>query len=881
MKKIKEVLSNKEGNHILPFLWMHGEDEETTRHYLQQISSTGIKATCIESRPHPDFLGAKWWEDVDIILDESKKLGMSVWILDDEHFPTGYAAGKIKNEYPHLQKVYLKMQQLDFVGPKKRAGILLDWMLYNGKPNIMSVGVEKDVSEETDSDVELKFRSKIKKVIAAKKLDYEQIDETSLVDVTSYIKDSVLYWDVPEGAWSFFCFIETQDGGEIATEGYLNPLVPEATDVLINTVYESHYRKYREEFGNTIKGFFSDEPRFGNIKGPEASIGRIDMPLPWCNDLLELLSDSFGEDCSKYLPLLFRGDSRIAYKIRFQYMELVSNLYSKNFSERIGAWCKKHGVEYIGHVIEDNNAHARLGYGSGHFFKSMKGQDMSGIDVVLHQLVPEQDQGYFKSFTSTGWDGEFFHYALAKMGSSLGHLDLRKQGRTMCEVFGAYGWAEGLKLMNWIANHMLVRGVNYFVPHAFSMKNYPDADCPPHFYAHGHNPQFKYMDNLIHYMNRVSHLLSDGKHIAPVAVLYHAESEWSGDYMLLQKPAKILTQNQIDFDIVSAELIINSTIQKNKMKIANEEFNTVIIPFSEALPKELIHKIVQLAEAGTEIIFLENYPSFSSENEIIQTELAILKQSSSVISLDNLADYLKSKNLHEIESSNFEPSLRYYHYKHEDGHIYMFFNESTIRKIQTNIAIPDLEKFSLYNPIENKVTKLVASETLELTLAQGESIILFEDNEGIGEVDILTNESVIPLNAFKWNLSFADSEKYPKIEKYQIFNELPLLGAGDEYSSFSGTVRYETQFETENKKVELFIEDAQETVSVYVNDIYIGTKISNPYTFELTNATKEGQNSLRIEVTNTLGNSKKDYLSQFMYVEPIGINGEVLLKVKR
>ena len=60
---------------------------------------------------------------------------------------------------------------------------------------------------------------------------------------------------------------------------------------------------------------------------------------------------------------------------------------------------------------------------------------MAGIDVVLHQLLPGMDEDYFKTFTSTGWDGEFFHYGLAKMGASLGHLDPKKMGRTMCEIY--------------------------------------------------------------------------------------------------------------------------------------------------------------------------------------------------------------------------------------------------------------------------------------------------------------------------------------------------------------------------------------------------------------------------------------------------------------
>ena len=78
---------------------------------------------------------------------------------------------------------------------------------------------------------------------------------------------------------------------------------------------------------------------------------------------------------------------------------------------------------------------------------------------------------------------------------------------------------------------MLVRGVNFFVPHAFSQAAFPDPDCPPHMYARGQNPQFRHYRQLNDYTNRVAHLLSGGRHIAPAAVLYHAEAEWSGAWM--------------------------------------------------------------------------------------------------------------------------------------------------------------------------------------------------------------------------------------------------------------------------------------------------------------------------------------------------------------
>ncbi|MCI6465667.1 MAG: hypothetical protein MSA90_09395 [Faecalicatena sp.] len=91
--KIEKVLNDHSGNYIFPFFWLRGEDEKTLRSYMQKIDEANMKAVCIESRPHPDFCGPKWWEDMDIILDEARKRGMKVWILDDSHFPTGYAGG--------------------------------------------------------------------------------------------------------------------------------------------------------------------------------------------------------------------------------------------------------------------------------------------------------------------------------------------------------------------------------------------------------------------------------------------------------------------------------------------------------------------------------------------------------------------------------------------------------------------------------------------------------------------------------------------------------------------------------------------------------------------------------------------------------------------
>lgn len=67
-KTIRQLLNGNADNHMLPFFWQHGEDEDTIRKYMDVIDKANCHAVCVESRPHPDFAGEKWWRDMDIIL---------------------------------------------------------------------------------------------------------------------------------------------------------------------------------------------------------------------------------------------------------------------------------------------------------------------------------------------------------------------------------------------------------------------------------------------------------------------------------------------------------------------------------------------------------------------------------------------------------------------------------------------------------------------------------------------------------------------------------------------------------------------------------------------------------------------------------------------
>ena len=159
----------------------------------------------------------------------------------------------------------------------------------------------------------------------------------------------------------------------------------------------------------------------------------------------------------------------------------------------------------------------------------------------------------------------------------------------------------------YLADHFMVQGVNRYVPHAFSGKAYPDRDCPPHFYAHGNNPQYRHFGQVIAYMNRICALISDGKPVLDTAVLYHGDSEWAGNIMLDQKPARILMEHQVDFHVIPADVFERRgeyrTEIRDGLQVNGNVYRTLVVPYMEFIPESFASAVSELSDAGCKVSF--------------------------------------------------------------------------------------------------------------------------------------------------------------------------------------------------------------------------------------------------------------------------------------
>ena len=608
--KISENVTGKHGSYILPFLWLHGEPNDRVKEEILAIYNSGIRELCAESRPYENFCMEQWWNDFKFILDTAKELGMKVWLLDDKCFPTGFANGYLlKPENEHLRKRQIRERQSEALGPMRQAKLYVGG--WADKPN-----------------------EKILSVIAYRHADErEGLDFSTAIDLTERLVDGMVCWDVPSGVWRVCVTIETGDGvpQNAHRSCYIDMLNPESCRAMIEAVYQPHYEHFKEYFGNTFVGFFSDEPGFLNRVGTyHNKTGQMYEIYPWRDDLVALIAQNAGlEERSVRLaiPALWEDLGEISAAIRMHYMDVITKLYRENFGNMIGDWCRKHGVLYIGHVIEDCGAHMRMAYGAGHYFRALDGQDMAGMDIVLMQDIPGiSDCIHRASLTDGGIaDPAFFRYTLPKLAASHSHIQPLKKGRAMCEIFGAFGWAEGLPFMKGLADIMLASGINRFVPHAFSPKE-EDPDCPPHFYNGGKNIQYPLFKNLMDYMGRCVHALDGGIHRADVAVFYNAEGEWTGGKnKIFHSVCKTLTTALIDFDIIPYDTLSEAIVQNGRLRVNGEDYGALIISESEVLPYDRLECFYRLALAGLPIIFTDTKPYRSAENKDISYMLALFE----------------------------------------------------------------------------------------------------------------------------------------------------------------------------------------------------------------------------------------------------------------
>ena len=76
---------------------------------LDRLSANGVFIVNMSpGRGEPEYLSPEHMAQVKFVVQEAKKRGMKLWLQDESDYPSGFAGGKVSQEYPQLT-----MQGLD------------------------------------------------------------------------------------------------------------------------------------------------------------------------------------------------------------------------------------------------------------------------------------------------------------------------------------------------------------------------------------------------------------------------------------------------------------------------------------------------------------------------------------------------------------------------------------------------------------------------------------------------------------------------------------------------------------------------------------------------------------------------------------------------
>ncbi len=839
---LQAILNGHTDHYTAPFLWLHNEDDRYILEELERIYACGIRAVCLESRTHEEFCREDWWSDCRLIMEFCREHDMKVWILDDKHFPSGYGNG-IYEKQPELVQWNIVARRMDVVGPVHEGAVYAtEWASAPGE--------------------------EILGVFACRHIPNSATLAGDILELSANLSDGYVYFDLPEGMWRIVFLVKTRQGLNGMYRRYSDKLSYESTRAYIDEVYEAHYANLSEYFGNVFLGFFSDEPGFGNNSAdPSIRPDPSYYHQPWHECVRTHFTALYGDNAMRnLLALWFDFEGLPCEEYRIAYMNFITDRYATCFTGQIADWCHRHGVQFIGHIIEDNNRHMSTFCSAGHYFKGLRAQDMAGVDVVLHQILPgltECNSAACCSYREA--DSKFFHYTLAKLGSSLAHITPHMRGRAMCEIFGAYGWAEGTRLMKYLTDHMLVRGINYFVPHAFSPKP-NDPDCPPNFYATGENPQYKYFRCIIAYMDRICRLFKGSTHINTCAILYDAENVWSRRaHLSLDDVAKVLYDHQLDYDILPPESLCD---MDENGRINGEAYGLILVPACDYLRPAVREALVK---TGVRVVVVE------ADTDARQATADSLDFDFGSVSLTSLPAYVRALGLGDIRCTSDAPLLRYRHAYRGKAHIYLFTNEDIHRTVDTTVILRDGHdgRYIRYDAFENNAV-VVEADTVHLTIPPYGSVAILCGDVDMADIPTAKPPVAVARRAltptFTVSLCERDGDDFVF---YKQMTELTSITGRGERPRFSGTIRYEATVELTERDVVLELGDVGETAEVWINGRVAGVRLFPPYRFNLSGLAHAGENRVEILVTNTLGYRIHDSFSKFLMLPPSGVLGPV------
>lgn len=591
----------------------------------------------------------------------------------------------------------------------------------------------------------------------------------------------------------------------------------------------------------------------------------------WTDGFLDEFKKRRGYDLAPYLPALSMDIGPKTAEIRYDWGRTITELFDERFMKPMQSWSKLNGTRF------------RIqGYGiPAATVSSNKWADISDGEGAQWKVV-----------------------RAARWASSANHIYGRNitSSETWTWLHSPSFRATPLDLKAEADIHFL-QGINQLIGHGWAYTP-PYVEYPGwRFYAAGEysdrNPWWIVMPDLSKYLQRMSYIMRQGQPQNDVAFylpnadayshfsagrvhLIDADRELVGEKIMPAIFSAGFNLNFFDDGVLSAE----GSVEGKDLVLGSSSHRAVVIPGVERMPIETLRKLESFATNGGAVVIARRSPSRVpglSATQAAQDELA-----ASVKRLQNLpnvkfvpADEEVGKALAQLIEPDAaitpdSEDLAAVHRKVADGDLYFVANTSNERKSIKARLRSSGPRVEIFDALTGKVAgadaavSTAGTTTVSIDLEPyGSRVVLISKGGKLPAPGVTTASSSIDISA-GWSVSFKDSQPV-QVDQLSLWNS----DAGRRY--YSGTAEYVKtvtipgDFGQLGASARLDLGEAKalpaqslrngmqtwldapvkEAAVVYVNGKRAGAVWCPPYSLEIGDLLKPGQNEIRMIVANT------------------------------
>ena len=169
--------------------------------------------------------------------------------------------------------------------------------------------------------------------------------------------------------------------------------------------------------------------------------------------------------------------------------------------------------------------------------------------------------------------------------------------------------------------------MNFLIPHSFNPRSPKDTDCPPYFYDGGYEPRWPLYRVFADYTSRLSLMLTGGRHVCPVALLYLGQSAQCGKHILPDQISESLQDALYDCDWLPFEVFEkDTTVGRAGLKLRNESYRVLVVPPVEVIPYATLAKAKEFFDRGGVVLAYGFLPAKSATLGKTSEDIARLRE---------------------------------------------------------------------------------------------------------------------------------------------------------------------------------------------------------------------------------------------------------------